>query len=306
MFFVLSGFLIGSIFLKNDFNNKIELVKFCINFYIRRWFRTLPNYYLFLILNIVLVYYGIYQGILNNNIPAYFIFFQNLYKPLDLFFWESWSLAVEEWFYLILPLIFFCVFILTKKFNKTYFYSVIILILCPLIIRILNYNPNADQTYYYLYTRKLVIYRIDSIAYGLLAAYLIKNFNNIIYKNKTILLFIGLSLFICLKIIESDWNSFYKQSFDMSIEAVAISLILFYFCFTIPKSKRLIKISTFFAIISYSMYLTHLPIIYLMKKFFLFEHNFINTIVYLCLVIVASVIIYLFWENPTTKIRDKF
>ena|SRR4030067_605713 len=45
MFFVLSGFLIGGILLKvinqTEFNKK-DL----FNFWIRRWFRTLPNYYL--------------------------------------------------------------------------------------------------------------------------------------------------------------------------------------------------------------------------------------------------------------------
>src|SRR6185437_6603625 len=48
VFFVLSGFLIGSILLKTineqEFNSKKLL-----HFWIRRWFRTLPTYFLFLI-----------------------------------------------------------------------------------------------------------------------------------------------------------------------------------------------------------------------------------------------------------------
>src|SRR4051794_27322921 len=48
IFFVLSGFLIGGIFIrkitKNGFNKEILL-----DFWIRRWFRTLPNYFLVLI-----------------------------------------------------------------------------------------------------------------------------------------------------------------------------------------------------------------------------------------------------------------
>src|SRR5450432_1247018 len=45
LFFVLSGFLIGSILLKifNEPDFKFESV---MNFFKRRWLRTLPNYYL--------------------------------------------------------------------------------------------------------------------------------------------------------------------------------------------------------------------------------------------------------------------
>ncbi|MBT8377560.1 MAG: acyltransferase family protein, partial [Bacteroidia bacterium] len=52
IFFVLSGYLIGRILLKQlqtqDFSFKNVLY-----FWIRRWFRTLPNYYLILIVNII-------------------------------------------------------------------------------------------------------------------------------------------------------------------------------------------------------------------------------------------------------------
>ncbi len=62
IFFVLSGFLIGRIvyklFVSDDFNfNKVKY------FWIRRWFRTLPNYYFILIVNILLALY------LGNELP---------------------------------------------------------------------------------------------------------------------------------------------------------------------------------------------------------------------------------------------
>lgn len=44
---------------------------------------------------------------LSHATAAYAVFMQNFHVPLDLFFWESWSLAVEEWFYLLFPLIVF-------------------------------------------------------------------------------------------------------------------------------------------------------------------------------------------------------
>jgi peptidoglycan/LPS O-acetylase OafA/YrhL len=90
-FFVLSGYLVGSLALRETNLGR---------FWARRWLRTLPLYYLFLLLHLFLA------------TPAdlalswrHFVFLQN---PLG---WEggglfdaSWSLAVEEWFYLALPL----------------------------------------------------------------------------------------------------------------------------------------------------------------------------------------------------------
>src|SRR6476620_5473362 len=53
LFFVLSGFLIGGILLKEVTQKKFNS-KSLINFWKRRWLRTLPNYYLFLIIFIII------------------------------------------------------------------------------------------------------------------------------------------------------------------------------------------------------------------------------------------------------------
>src|SRR5436190_15587708 len=50
LFFVLSGYLIGTILSKHITTEKFTL-KPLLNFWQRRWFRTLPNYYLFLLIN---------------------------------------------------------------------------------------------------------------------------------------------------------------------------------------------------------------------------------------------------------------
>ena len=52
LFFVLSGFLIGGLLIRQEshLSRSSELTRF----YLRRWFRTLPNYYLFIIINGIL------------------------------------------------------------------------------------------------------------------------------------------------------------------------------------------------------------------------------------------------------------
>ena len=105
IFFVLSGFLIGGILIKllkeNILNSKL-----IITFWVRRWFRTLPNYFLILIILILL------DSIYNENFSfysykRYFLFSQNLFSKHPGFFPEAWSLSVEEWFYLLIPIIIF-------------------------------------------------------------------------------------------------------------------------------------------------------------------------------------------------------
>ena len=58
LFFVLSGFLIGGILLKSLCDGRLNTMGDVFVFWKRRWFRTLPNYYLFLFLALITAKYG--------------------------------------------------------------------------------------------------------------------------------------------------------------------------------------------------------------------------------------------------------
>lgn len=119
-FFVLSGFLIGKIliqtFEKTSFNWYDVKV-----FWFKRWSRTLPNYYFFLILIAIINYQTVIR--IGKNIYLYFFFLQNIdYNPQYFFGW-SWSLSVEEWFYiLVVFLIWMLSYIFSKKKKNILFY----------------------------------------------------------------------------------------------------------------------------------------------------------------------------------------
>jgi peptidoglycan/LPS O-acetylase OafA/YrhL len=102
IFFVLSGFLIGKIlyhlYLKDDFS--LATVFYFLK---RRWFRTFPNYYLVLLINILIA------GFIGQETPKlwrYFFFLQNFKITMLPFFTESWSLSIEEFAYIVLPFLF--------------------------------------------------------------------------------------------------------------------------------------------------------------------------------------------------------
>jgi peptidoglycan/LPS O-acetylase OafA/YrhL len=112
LFFVLSGFLIGSMLI-NIFEKKEVSLPVIFNFLKRRWFRTLPNYYLILLVNIIIVYFGVIKEDFSQFNFSFFIFCQNLFHPFHGFFWESWSITIEEWFYLSFPLLVSLLYITT-------------------------------------------------------------------------------------------------------------------------------------------------------------------------------------------------
>jgi peptidoglycan/LPS O-acetylase OafA/YrhL len=124
LFFVLSGFLIGSILYKT-FVNEIFTLQSVFHFLKRRWFRTLPNYYLVLLLNILIAFF---LGFSIENMGSYFFFLQNFSSKSSAFFPESWSLSIEEFTYLLLPFSFFIIG-LTKVKNKSKLFLFVIVVL---------------------------------------------------------------------------------------------------------------------------------------------------------------------------------
>ena len=110
LFFVISGFLIGGILMRNR-----ESSNFFNVFYVRRFFRIVPAYLIWLaILAAGLAGILPVHEVFENNFPlwAHLTFTQNLLTTSTGTFgsiWEivTWSLAVEEQFYLVLPLMIF-------------------------------------------------------------------------------------------------------------------------------------------------------------------------------------------------------
>lgn len=161
VFFTLSGFLAGrSIFLLIQNPSPTKGIKM---FYLRRCIRVLPLYYLTVILT------SIMSG---NRIPlSIFLFAQN-FRAVDLGFMPvSWTLAIEMWFFLIIPPAFIW---LVKKLEsglgckRSIFTAILILCMIPFIIRVvyvLKYQPTWDYG-----VRKQVFLRLDSIMLGVFTA----------------------------------------------------------------------------------------------------------------------------------------
>jgi peptidoglycan/LPS O-acetylase OafA/YrhL len=106
IFFAISGFLICGLLLREyETSSRISLR----GFYIRRCFRILPPYYAYLVVVFALSLLGV-LAINWSDIPSCLLFYRN-YKPLGIdefggfYTAHFWSLAVEEHFYLLFPML---------------------------------------------------------------------------------------------------------------------------------------------------------------------------------------------------------
>ena len=137
--------------------------------------RTLPAYLFILILLIILSLHSNPEFPL-SKVWKYFLFVQNINDARGLFFFgESWSLAVEEWFYLLMPVF---TLALMKIFNggvkKTVLAYIIITITGSFLIRHFKYQIYQPQNIkdWADYFKDSINTRFDSLSFGVLGAYL--------------------------------------------------------------------------------------------------------------------------------------
>jgi len=161
LFFVLSGFLIGGILV--NLGDTLARPRMLAAFWYRRWMRTLPNYVLFLALA------GVAQLATGRRPPrlaSYLFFGQNLVTPIPPFFAESWSLAVEEWFYLAFPLL-LAIVLRWLRVRHAFLAVALVLLIVPPILRVVWIEGGMAQEG----MREIVILRLDALMYGVLAAW---------------------------------------------------------------------------------------------------------------------------------------
>jgi peptidoglycan/LPS O-acetylase OafA/YrhL len=315
LFFVLSGFLIGGMLIRIFEKSDTFGIKTMGRFWIRRWFRTLPNYYLVLLINIFIVYFGIIHEDFSQFNWKFFFFLQNFSGPFSNFFWESWSLSIEEWFYLIFPIIVGLLFALLKifKVQKKYIFlsSILVLLFVPLLLRIFIASRfTVNEFYIGTRIQKVVIFRLDSIALGILAAY-IHRWHPVLWRKSGNISFI-IGVVVCYIIIYIHWppNFFFTKVFRIFIESFCCFLLLPKFESIKKGPKVLVRFFTHISLISYSMYLLNLAVISEML-FVNFPPRGPRTAwalygIYWCLVLIFSTLLYKYYEKPVMDLRDRF
>lgn len=314
IFFVLSGFLIGGILIRQLNQAPFSMTKLK-QFWLRRWFRTLPNY--FLVLSLLLTYRIVVLRDLWDFNLRYYLFSQNLFGAHPQFFPEAWSLSVEEWFYLLFPLFCYGLIRLNFDWSKALLFGAFIFLLFPLVLRIIKYELGIYEGSFDEEFRKIVVLRLDSLMYGILAAYWQFKSPQTWSKNAPPLLIFGLLLLLVLYLNPANWKNYYRPLY-LNLESLATFLFLPVLSALKntpwPNLDRLVR---FISVISYSMYLLHLSpiqghIIPIAQAKLGLAHwsqpeNLWRLMaLYWFLTFALSAIQYRFFEKPMTRLRERW
>ncbi|PTQ94064.1 peptidoglycan/LPS O-acetylase OafA/YrhL [Mucilaginibacter yixingensis] len=317
LFFVLSGFLIGTVLMKT-FNIPHLNTSSIGLFWIRRWFRTLPNYYL-----IIGVYNLLYHHITHTwvysfkNNTSYFFFLQNIKPGMSAqYFSVSWSLAIEEWFYLLFPLLLFIGQYLSKNRRLVLLSVTGIFIFIPLLLRayfaLTSANTEWDNGF-----RKVMPLRLDGIGVGVLLAYIHYYHKTSLEKARFKLCGIGSCILIaetlfwaCPQFINTGLSSLLFKTIFFTCFSIGVALVLPAFYYLKISHKSLFGYAvTNISLVSYSVYLLH-PLVLLILPNMLAKRHLDNPILHFALVWVMSFllswVLYQIFEKPTTNLRDKF
>jgi len=219
LFFVLSGFLITDILLKNKikYEDSYQPKKYLLkSFYIRRFLRIFPIYYL----TIFLLYFIKYQNT-QDIFPWLVTYTSNIYQSIHNIgvgdFNHFWSLAVEEQFYLIWPWL--MIFTPNKHIAKVIIFTIILSIASKLYITIYVQKWMANSYF--------TLSCMNSLGLGALLAYWAiykKNILDFFLKSYwvlgSIVLYFAIHYFSLFK--QWDWYIVILDEFIFSIMAAII------------------------------------------------------------------------------------
>ncbi|MFK8012907.1 MAG: acyltransferase family protein, partial [Marinicellaceae bacterium] len=291
VFFVISGFLIT-----RNIKRELDLQQFSFTkFYQRRIKRLFPALFATLIITFVCGYFifspvdlerlglSIQYAVL--SISNFFFWQESGYfntgseiKPLL----HTWSLAVEEQFYLIWPALIVAVSLLKKP--KALLLFLIIACLISLILNVLFLSAYPSMVFFHL------PFRIFEFALGALCALMtFKNSNNPLVINTTSV--IGI-LMILYAFVTFDQNTQFP-GINALLPCLGTVLIIQTRCAGINQYILSFRIMVKIGLISYSVYLIHWPLMVFYKYW-----KFSDIILYeqIALIIVSLILGLLMWK----------
>lgn len=239
LFFVLSGWLIGGLLWREQKHfGDVEVGRFIC----RRALRTIPPY----LVALAISYLGVLVMRQERFDWGFLVFLQNYYQRIP-FFRVSWSLCIEEHFYLVMPLV--AVAITRKK--PRFHFLLLALALLPILFRMLE-PASGDEFGYHVTATHL---RYEGLLLGVWASFLqVQRPRLYGSARKVARLGIGLGLIaiVVCELLPEPWR--YRLIYT------AIAFFFFFVLLSVVDRSWSIpfgKLIFVIAAASYSIYLTH-------------------------------------------------
>jgi peptidoglycan/LPS O-acetylase OafA/YrhL len=297
IFFVISGYLITNIIYNESLNGTFSIV----NFYFRRTRRIIPLVSTIGLVSLLVGFIVMLPDDLENlaqSIIATNFFANNIlqaittanywdlvneYKPLM----HTWSLGIEEQYYLFYPLIF-----LVFKNNRIKWIMPLLTILTLLSLG-LYFSAFTDANKFYL-----LPFRFFELSIGGIGAIV---FNNRLIPNKLGTISLGLLVTIlCFKITYIPENVSLCLTVLLSICLLVSAHPKQSMVSWILESNIMVSIGK----ISFSLYMWHQVVLSFVRYFILSKINIYNLFFLLIIIFILSFLTYYFVEQPFRK-KDK-
>lgn len=293
MFFPLSGFVLASqTLLVAERRGQVRI------FLVRRWMRTLPLFMLAIICAAILVKN---VGVVNFFQFAFFVKFFTPAYAVNNFYPVAWSLAVEEWYYFLAPAFFTLFPFVSKGKNRVLTLTIGIigvLISLKIIFLILGTNPQ--------FLRIATFLRLDAIAFGFLFFQLNQRSGckKWLYSSLTIsAVILAASLWATLN---QPYNMITQLAFLLSTSIFFASVITLLYNWEKSSHTLQNRLPKFPGIwlgrTSYSVYLFHLIVLYLMSS----RNLELGLLAYLGITATIAIVLYHAIEKPFMDMRPVY
>ncbi len=283
LFFVLSGFLIsGLLFAEYKSLGEINFRRF----FIRRGFKIYPAYYCFLLLTL---------PVSLREIKVSDLTFMQSYFPG---FWRhTWSLSIEEHFYLALPLMLILSYKLMPKLRFAWIpYAFPCLVAACLFMRV---RQGAGASMWQVISPTHL--RMDALFAGVTLSWFYHFRPGSLRLSRP--LWIGLlGTALCSTAFFYEESDYWMYTAGLSALLLGFSCILVWAINT-PQLQKL-KLISAIGLYSYSIYLWHFPVAKIFEA--LFPVSFIGFWNYVAVTIAMGVAMAKAIENPSLRLRDRY
>lgn len=303
LFFVLSGFLVsGLLFREYLKSGRVRVGRFLI----RRGFKIYPGYYIFVAVSIG-IYYWQTKTFYKQSELLPEIFYLQTYLP---HIWDhTWSLAVEEHFYLVLAL-FIPLSIMAKKIeNRTFMIiSFIVILIGAFLMRLQVSLPHCNDDFFPFSQTHL---RMDGIIVGVFCSYLyyFTGFYEFFLKGK--FLFALASILLIIPGFLFPGGTFIMNTFGLSSVNLGFGILLLLSVQKNTPSSPMnwswialpVRAFCFIGVHSYSIYLWHLVAKNIILHFGFGEK--LSFALYLLLALAIGIVLSFVIERPFLRLRDR-
>jgi peptidoglycan/LPS O-acetylase OafA/YrhL len=304
VFFILSGFVLGPQIVLCAQRSDWPTLR---TFLVRRWMRTIPSYLVALLAISV-----IFRQPASADFFRYAGYIQNVFAQHNAvdYYPVAWSLSVEEWYYVVFPSFLLLYGKITRYKGKWFEYvgAVLIFIACITLIRTFY----TDMANWGASVRRVVVFRIDSIAYGFLL-YLV--LQRLPFEWNTRLRVIAFLLFVAMAAALLQINSnmlgndvgLLQQLHPFVSAAFGMSALIFFLSMNSGLRARWKgAVCTYLGQISYPIYLFHLVVLYVLARFLPHYNDLWSFILYATAVVLFTTIFFFQFERPILASRPRY